>query len=88
MHARLRVFAAVAIAVALAGCGTTPRLAVKVERIPCPPAALEVSCPETPAPAAGDTWTDYQDRVKAWGATCRAAVAAWNEAHRACAKRP
>ena len=59
-----------------------------VAEIPCPPAALEVSCPETPAPVAGDTWADYRDRVKAWGVTCRAAVAAWKEAHRACAKRP
>ena len=85
MHARLRLLAAAAIAVALAGCGSAQRLAVKVERIPCPPAKLDVSCPAAPVPAAGETWEDYRDRVKAARDICAAAVRAWEAAHAECA---
>ena len=84
MHARMRLLAA-AVAVALAGCGgKAPRMVTKIERVPCPPAMLDVSCPEAPEPEAGDTWNDYRDRVKAVREICAAAVAAWETAHAAC----
>lgn len=86
MRARLRVFAAAAVAAALAGCGA--RLAVKIERIPCPPAELKVSCPAASVSEAGETWEDYRDRVKAARAICAAALDAWRDAHEGCAGRP
>ena len=87
MHARMRLLAVAAIAVALAGCGgKVARLVTKIERVPCPPTILEVSCPEAPEPEAGDTWDDYRDRVKAVREVCAAAVAAWKTAYRSCAE--
>ena len=52
MHARMRLLAVAAIAVVLAGCAPV----TKIERVPCLPARLGVSCPEAPEPEPGDTW--------------------------------
>ena len=74
----------IAVAVLLAGCAggiTTKRTVVETERIACPPALLDVECPETPLPRSGDTWDDYVNRVEAFGTGCRAALTAWEEAY-------
>ena len=83
MHTKLHILT-IAACLLVAGCSSPPRLVVQTERVPCPPAKLEVQCPVTPAPLVGETWDDFSGRVGVWAKTCRAALEAWEEAHFAC----
>lgn len=85
MPGRLRNFAVAFVALALAGC-LFGRPVVKVERIPCPPQALDVESPVTGKARNGETIEDYEDRVAADDAISAAAVQAWREAHGECAE--
>ena len=84
MRTWLHLFTVGVIVLAVVGCSRPARTVVKVDRVPCPPVKLEVSCPVTPTPIVGETWEDFSDRVKVWGVTCKAAISAWEEAHAFC----
>ena len=86
MRSGLHLLAIGILALAVFGCGTPARLAVKLERIPCPPANLDVSSPSTGKVRSGETIEDYEDRVAADDAISLAAVRAWEEAHLECAR--
>lgn len=83
----LPILALSALAALLVACGPKERIVEHIKRVPCPPAALDVACPEAPMPEAGDTWDSYKERVKAGRDICQAAVEAWREAWGECGER-
>ena len=90
MRAGLHTLAVGLTALGLAACSSPGRHAVKVERIPCPPAPLQVSCPNLPAIPKIEIYrpgekTPWEEEAEAVVAICKAALRAWEAAHAECA---
>ena len=93
MRAGLHTLAVGLTALGLAACSSPGRLAVKIERIPCPPAPLQVECPSLPEIPKTEIYrpgekSEWEEKAAAVVAICKAALRAWEEAHAECADHP
>lgn len=86
MRAWLRYFAVIAAALALGACGTS-RTPTRIDRVVCPPAALDVASPVTGNARNGETLEGYEARVAADDLVSSAALRAWATAFRECSRR-
>ena len=80
----IRHLLALALTAALAGCASE-RVVTRIQVVPCPPDPPAIPCPDMPprGPTLRSLLIAFAD-AQAVHAECRAALIAWQDAHRAC----